>query len=198
MPSRPRCPIRSGLFRPIWFARAMADWEAAARVDLVRVDYRKYDGRPHRGYPALRLGEDEHGVWLGVPGGDFIESARAAGFKYDDPYVLLVPRDAWWTAMFNSPPRRTEVYCDVTTPAVWADDRVQLVDLDLDVRRRRGTDLVELLDEDEFAEHSELFGYPPDVIKESWAAAHYLLETIRAGSEPFAGGYHYWLDQVRT
>ena len=84
--------------------------------DVVRVDYRKYDGSPHRSYPALRLGEDEHGVWLGVPGGDLVNSG--ATFKYDDPYVLLVPRDGWWTAMFNSPLRRTEIYCDVATPAI--------------------------------------------------------------------------------
>ena len=43
---------------------------------LGAVDYRKYDGSPHRAYPALRLGEDEHGTWLGVPGGDFIEARR--------------------------------------------------------------------------------------------------------------------------
>jgi uncharacterized protein len=173
----------------------MVDATAAAHLDLVRVEYRKFDGRAHRGYPALRLGSDEHGTWLGVPGGDFITSGGT--FKYDDPYVLLVPRDAWWTAMFNSPPRRTEIYCDVTTPAVWADDRVQIIDLDLDVRRRRGSSVVELLDEDEFAEHLKEFAYPSEVIDEARAAAEFLLAAIRSGREPFAGGYHHWLDQVQ-
>jgi protein associated with RNAse G/E len=175
----------------------MDSWESAPRVELVRVEYRKYDGRPHRSYPAIRLGEDEHGTWLGVPGGDFIEVNGAAGFKYADPYVLLVPEHAWWTAMFNAPPRKTEVYCDVATPAIWADDRVQLVDLDLDVRRRREGAVVELLDEDEFAEHSARFGYPPDVADHAWAAAHFLLDALHDGAEPFAGGYHVWLDRVR-
>ncbi len=167
-----------------------------SETGLVRVEYRKYDGRPHRAYPALRLGEDEHGVWLGVPGGDFINSGGT--FKYDDPYVLLVPRDAWWTAMFNSPPRRTEIYCDVTTPAIWpADDHVQVIDLDLDVRRRRDSTVVELLDEDEFAEHSVAFGYPPEVVKQAWAAAEFLQDAVGGGREPFAGGFHAWLAQVQ-
>ncbi len=174
----------------------MVAWDAAAHVDLVRVEYRKFDGRPHRGYPAVRLGEDEHGIWLGVPGGDFIEAARPALFKYNDPYVLLVPPDSWWTAMFNSAPRRTEVYCDVTTPAVWADDRVQVIDLDLDVRRRRDTQLVELLDEDEFAAHSEEMAYPTSVVEHARAAAQFLLDTMGSGGEPFASRYHHWLDQV--
>src|SRR6266545_3448386 len=114
--------------------------------DVVRVDYRKYDGTPHRSYPALRLGEDEHGVWLGVPQDTF----SGESFKYADPYVLLVPHNAWYTAMFNAPPRRTEVYCDIATPANWpAQDRLCLVDLDLDVRRRRMTRSAELADHQE-------------------------------------------------
>jgi uncharacterized protein len=165
--------------------------------DLVRVEYSKYDGRPHRGYPAIRLGEDEHGVWLGVPGGEFIEATSPHEFKYEDPYVLLVPRNAWWTAIFNPPPRRTEVYCDITTPATWAIDHLQLVDLDLDVRRRRADGVVELVDEDEFEAHSRLFAYPDDVRAHAWSAARFLLGALGAGVEPFAGGFHRWLDKVR-
>jgi uncharacterized protein len=165
--------------------------------ELVRVEYTKYDGRAHRSYPALRLGVDEHGTWLGVPGGDFIEAATEATFKYEDPYVLLVPRQAWWTAMFNAPPRRTEIYCDIATPARWIGDHVVLADLDLDVRRRRADGVVELLDEDEFATHSEQFGYPDFVVSEAWAAARWLVEALDDGTEPFATGFHQWLQKVR-
>jgi uncharacterized protein len=162
--------------------------------DVVRVDYRKFDGSPHRSYPALRLGEDEHGTWLGVPQDTFTE----ATFKYEDPYVLLVPQQSWFTAMFNAPPRRTEVYCDIATPADWpAADHVRLVDLDLDVRRRRVTRSVELVDEDEFEEHRVRFGYPDEVVAQAWKAAHYLVRALSDGTEPFAGGYHDWLDLVR-
>jgi protein associated with RNAse G/E len=161
--------------------------------DVVRVEYTKYDGSAHRGYPALRLGEDGHGTWLGVPLNTFDD----AGFKYDDPYVLLVPRDAWWTALFNAPTRRTEVYCDIATPARWVGmDRVQMADLDLDVRRRRVSGAVELVDEDEFEVNRARFGYPDDVVGNAWAAAHWLVKALSDGTEPFAAGYHAWLDQV--
>lgn len=165
--------------------------------ELVRVECTKYDGSPHRGYPAVRLGDDGYGTWLGVPGRDFIEATGAVEFKYEDPYVLLVPRNAWWTAMFNTPGRRTEIYCDIATPARWTDGHVHFADLDLDVRRRRDTGAVELLDEDEFEEHRKRFGYPDDVVTAAWAAARWLLTALSAGVEPFAGGYHSWLDKVR-
>jgi len=164
-------------------------------MDLVRVEYQKYDGRAHRSYPALRLGADVHGVWLGVPGGDFINSGGT--FKYDDPYVLLVPQDSWWTALFNAPSRRTEIYCDVATPADWSSTgRVRFADLDLDVRRRRGTGAVELVDEDEFEVNRARFGYPPDVVVQARSAANWLVKALSTATEPFGRRYHDWLDKV--
>jgi protein associated with RNAse G/E len=161
--------------------------------DVVRVEWRKYDGAAHRDYPAIRLGEDDHGVWLGVPRDRFDDHP----FKYEDPYVLLVPRDAWWTALFNAPPRRTEIYCDISAPARWADDHhVILTDLDLDVRRRRETGAVELVDQDEFEEHRLAFGYPDELVRHAWQAAHWLVDALGDGTEPFARHYHTWLAEV--
>lgn len=95
------------------------------------------------------------------------------------------------------PPRTSEVYCDITTPARWeSDDTVHLIDLDLDVVRRRATGLVELLDEDEFAEHRARFGYPDDVVAEAEAAAQRLLGALGDGTEPFATAYRKWLALV--
>src|SRR5947208_16933374 len=131
--------------------------------DVVRVDYRKYDGRPHRSYPALRLGEDQHGVWLGVTQA----IVDGASFKYEEPYVLLVPHNAWYTAMFNAPPRRTEVYCDIATPADWAvNGHVRLVHLHLDARRRPVTRAAQLVDEGELEEPRKRPGYPDDVAEQ--------------------------------
>src|SRR5262249_23490938 len=157
----------------------------------------KYDGSPHRSYPAVRLGADGHGDWLGVPGGEFV-AAAVATFKYTDPYVLLIPPHAWWTAMFNSPPRQTETYCDIATPAIWGADHVVLTALDLDVRRRRDGGEVELLDEDEFAAHRVRYRYPERVIDEAFAAAKWLVTALDPvdGEEPFRSDFRPWLAKV--
>jgi hypothetical protein len=98
--------------------------------------------------------------------------------------------------MFNPPPRTSEVYCDITTPARWDGDTVHIVDLDLDVVRRRESGLVELRDEDEFAVHRESFGYPDDLVEEAYAAARKLLVALDDGTEPFATHYRKWLSEV--
>lgn len=164
--------------------------------DRVEVVFLKYDGRPHRSYPARRLGEDTFGVWLGVVAGTpaLVDGDRRA--VREEPYVLLVPRDGWWTAMFNAPPRNTEIYCDITTPATWAGTKeITVIDLDLDVRRRRWG-VIERLDEDEFRHHADVFGYPDQVRREAMAASLWLATALGDGTEPFAAAFRPWLAQV--
>ena len=161
--------------------------------DRVRVVYRKYDGSLHWNQHGWRLGDDEHGVWVGAPAGTQVYRGHEVGVPAETAHVLLVPRGQWWTAVFNAAPHRTEIYCDITTVPTWpAADEVTMVDLDLDVRRRR-TGEVELLDEDEFAEHSERYRYPPDVVAQAEAAAEWLESALRNGVEPFQSGYRSWL-----
>lgn len=163
--------------------------------DVVRVVYRKYDETTHRDYPARRLTEDDLGVWLGVTAGTpSVYHGRPSVEQI--PFVLLVPHSAWWTAMFNPPPRTSEVYCDIASPARWEGDTVHLIDLDLDVVRRRATGAVELRDEDEFAEHRARFGYPDDLVVEAEAAAEWLYDALGDGTEPFASAYRKWLALV--
>jgi uncharacterized protein len=163
--------------------------------DTVRVVYTKYDGSAHRDYPARRFHSDELGVWVGVTKGTAsVYHGRPSVEQI--PFVLLIPHHAWWTGMFNPQPRTSEVYCDITTPARWEGDTVHIIDLDLDVVRRRTTGVVELRDEDEFDEHRTQFGYPDDLVREARAAADKLLVALGDGSEPFATHYHQFLQKV--
>jgi protein associated with RNAse G/E len=163
--------------------------------EMVRVIYTKYDGSAHRDYPARRLNADEHGTWLGVIRGTASVYHGRPSIE-QIPFVLLIPHRAWWTGMFNPPPRTSEVYCDITTPARWEGDTVHIIDLDLDVVRRRETQAVELRDEDEFEEHRQLFRYPEEVVTEARAAAQKLLGALGEGAEPFATQYRKWLADV--
>ena len=164
-------------------------------ADVVRVRYRKYDGSAHRDYPARRLADDQHGTWLGVEAGT-ASIYHGQPSVEQIPFVLLVPRGAWWTAMFNPPPRTSEVYCDITTPARWEDDTVHIIDLDLDAVRRRDSGRVELRDEDEFADHRLRFGYPDEVVTHAEAAAEWLYDALGDGTEPFATAFKKWLALV--
>jgi protein associated with RNAse G/E len=162
----------------------------------VRVIYRKYDGSLHWHLTARWLGEDEFGVWTGTPPASTMRKGDGPLVPVPHASVMLLPRDTWWTAAFNDAPERTEIYCDITTVARWPTaHEVTMIDLDLDVRRLR-SGAVELLDEDEFAEHQVRYGYPADVISQAKKAARWLQAALADGTEPFASTYRSYLALV--
>jgi protein associated with RNAse G/E len=165
--------------------------------DLVQVNWTKYDGSLHWNLKMRRLGEDEHGTWLGLPAGSTTRKGYDLTMNLPEAHILLLPLDSWWTATFNAAPHRTEIYCDITTPPQWPSaTEVTMVDLDLDVLRRRGTRLPVLVDEDEFAEHQVRYGYPADVIRSAVQSASWLMHAVTERSGPFDGAHEPWLAQV--
>ncbi|PBC85936.1 MULTISPECIES: DUF402 domain-containing protein [unclassified Streptomyces] len=164
----------------------------------VLVDIRKYDGTLSAQWTATRLGEDEHGVWLGTAQGVPVTSntgSRTSRYAY----VMLIPRGQWWTATFCADPG-PEMYCDVCTVPEWNADETVLrtVDLDLDVVRPRGGE-VHIEDEDEFAEHRVSYGYPDNVVVKARETCEWLAEVGRREGEvvePFASTYRHWLGLV--
>jgi len=162
----------------------------------LRIVYRKYDGTLHWHGTVQRLGADEHGVWAGATPPSAMRRGAEPPVVFDHAWVTLLPRDAWWTATFNDTPASTEVYCDITMPARWLNpSEVTIVDLDLDVCRRRAGP-VQLLDEDEFADHQVRYGYPGHVIAEATRAARWLQVALADGTEPFAHVYRSYLRLV--
>ncbi len=95
--------------------------------------------------------------------------------------------DRWYNIMRCDRPRAGGLeywYCNVTTPAQYDGETVRYIDLDLDVRVfADGT--LEVLDEDEFLEHSARMGYPRDVIEQARRAVDELVALARSGQFPF-------------
>ena len=158
---------------------------------------RKYDGRLHRWVGSRRLGEDDHGVWLGTPAGTTVHynygARRTRTTRLNS--VRLIPRDQWWIAMFTAEPGDREVYCDVCAPPVWnSPAEVTVVDLDLDLARFRSGHRVIVEDEDEFAVNTVSYGYPAGVVASATAAAAGLRVALTDRAEPFAVASRPWLD----
>jgi protein associated with RNAse G/E len=160
------------------------------------VSVRRFDGRPHWHHPMARLGEDEQGVWLGAQVGTvFAKGGVGPVSRLEEPRVMLFPRDAWWTALFQAAPAGLDVYCDVTTPPEWPNPaEVTMVDLDLDGCRIRATGAIFVDDEDEFASHHQ-YGYPLEVVAQATAAAEWLTGALQDGTG-LRSQYRTWLDMV--
>jgi protein associated with RNAse G/E len=159
---------------------------------LVHIDFRKWPDRKHWQFAMHRLGEDEHGTWLWSPPGIVARRGDEAPRVFSALNVKLITRDKWWTAIWNDRSPKVELYVDIATPARWEDDRVTMIDLDLDIVRRRNG-LVEVLDEDEFAEHRALYGYPPDIVDRARTATASVFLDVESHREPFGSVANSWL-----
>jgi hypothetical protein len=152
------------------------------------VQFRKWRGGEHWGADVLWLGEDEHGWWAGWPAGTRW-SRPGAEFTSFGAQVGLFPRDRGFAATFYEQVPGSgyafRLYVDVATPPVLQAGELTSVDLDLDVIERfDGHFYVD--DEDEFAEHQAVYGYPADVVAEAEAERDRLLREVTAGVDHFA------------
>ncbi len=161
------------------------------------VQYFKYSGDLHWRHDVEYLGEDRHGRWLGGPTGATVQRGNEAPIAWPSPFVQLIAPDQWWTLIYNgSHGGDFRIYVDIVTPARWVNGtRVEMVDLDLDVVQHLDGS-VEVLDEDEFVEHSKLFAYPDSVIDRARTTAAELVLGIESGREPFGSDGEHWLETI--
>lgn len=158
--------------------------------DPIRVELTKWGDRPHWEFDGVHLGTDEHGDWIGFPAGTLM-SRPGMEVRPPNHQVGVVP-DGAWLGTFHSPGGSVRTYVDMTTVPRWDGHVVRAVDLDLDVIETLEGEVV-VDDEDEFAEHQVLFGYPDDVIALAEATRDEVLAAVRAGLPPFDGSAQRWL-----
>jgi len=177
----------------------------------IRCETSKWGDRPHWHFDGVFLGSDEHGDWIGVPQGSH-HHRPGLEFHSDVDAVTLVPTDGWYAATFHQPGIWCDLYIDVATPGRWDGTVLRMVDLDLDVIRmseplpevvhaaaqEAGRTAGEIFvdDEDEFAEHQVLYGYPAEVVATAQASCDALLPAVRAGLPPYDGSHARWLGEL--
>ena len=163
---------------------------------IVTLQFLKYPTAPHWRLDTFRLGDDEYGVWLGVPAGGVMQKGSEPPIETPRPFVVLVPENEWWTVVHTSPGSDAELYVDIAAPATWeSPDRVTIVDLDLDVVRW-ADGRVELVDEDEFIEHQTALGYPAWMTDHARAAAAQAVLYAESRIEPFGSAGKVWLERI--
>ena len=157
----------------------------------------KYPETPHWRHEGVWLGEDEHGVWLGATRGSIAQRGHEPAKRIRQNQVHLIPRDEWWVITHAPGHPWAAHWIDISTPATFEEDRVTMVDLDLDVVGRiDGSVIVE--DEDEFAEHQVSLGYPLELIENAERATAEMVIALTERHEPFATVIHRWLEMLDT
>ena len=159
--------------------------------DPIRVELTKWGELPHWEFDGLYLGSDEHGDWLGFPSRTLM---RRPGMEVRpvQNQVGLVPTDgSAWLGTFHSAGGDCLTYVDMTSVPSWDGSVVRAVDLDLDVIEALDGE-VYVDDEDEFAEHQVLYGYPAEVIALAESTRDEVFAAVRERRAPFDGAADRW------
>lgn len=164
----------------------------------VNLRMRKWDGSPHRQTTLAYLGSDEYGRWFTIPGGVRVPQPDTSSVGWAT-HVMLLPHDGRFLAHFNAPTARNHLYADITTPpelrrveAGWV---IDVIDMDLDVvHHADGRIWIE--DEEEFADHTDHYDYPADLVAATRRTADALLAAVRNNAEPFGTTWRHWIDRV--
>ena len=169
----------------------------AVEVRPVTVQFYKHWGRLHWRHDMVYLGEDADGTWLGARSGGTVQRGHEPARAWPHAYVQLIIPDAWWTIVFNGREGRTfRQYVDIIEPARWlSGDRVEMVDLDIDVVEEIGG-AITVLDQDEFDDHAARHGYPPELIGRAEEARDSVKQALLDRREPFHLAGERWLSQV--
>ena len=147
----------------------------------------KFDGRLHRSWPA-RLVRSEGP--LIVLEGTFAEEVAhniLGNIKAGTHSTEFFWTDRWYAVfLFREPtgePRN--FYCNVNTPARLSVGALSFVDLDVDVLVRPDFSF-QVLDEDEFERHAEVYRYPPLYRRRAREAIEELVSMIERRQFPFS------------
>lgn len=164
----------------------MEDHQPISVPTKIIVRVRKYDGSEHRRWDAELTSIEES--MIEVTGAFDTEIDHAVLGKIS---LGTVSVEYYWTDRWYSIFRFTEptgdlrnYYCNINTPPSLVGNELSFVDLDIDI-------LVEpdltyaILDEDEFAENSLLFGYPDEIKLQVRSAMAELIQLIETQQFPF-------------
>lgn len=129
----------------------------------------KHDGSCYRWHPAQVAYEAADGFVLHTPRGTSIRNVKDEWPAQFDSYRYFW-YGRWYTllVLLDASEKLIEVYVDIAGPVGFADDVVSYIDYELDVTSIDGPRLV---DEDEFAEAVEKYGYSAELQARCYAAA---------------------------
>ena len=121
----------------------------------------KHDGRVHRSWPARVARREGSLIVLDAFFAEEIQHTLLGTIEAGTLSTEFFWTDRWYSVFrFQSPEGRLlKFYCNINTPPTLEPGALTFVDLDVDVLVQ--PDLTyEVLDEDEFERHAELYRYP--------------------------------------
>ncbi|HAM63683.1 MAG TPA: hypothetical protein DCP62_08620 [Erysipelotrichaceae bacterium] len=144
----------------------------------------KHDGSLHRTWSKGLVIDADETKYVVVTNKTWVIEADGRKWFTREPAICFFYTDRWYNVI--SMMRKTGVYyyCNLASPSLYDGEAIKNIDYDLDVKiyPNGGYDI---LDQDEFEEHSSHMGYGEDVIEVVERSLDQLLNVIEEKKSPF-------------
>ena len=147
----------------------------------------KHDGRVNRSWPARVSRLEGSLIVLDAVFAEEIRHPLIGTIEAGTISTEFYWTDRWYSVFRFQTPEGSllKFYCNVNTPARLESGVLSFVDLDVDVLVNPDYSYV-VLDEDEFARHSELYGYPESYRNGVSRALDEIFRLVEARQFPFS------------
>ncbi|HWI50518.1 MAG TPA: DUF402 domain-containing protein [Symbiobacteriaceae bacterium] len=155
---------------------------------MIEVHTYKYGGVPHYEFPVQLVSRTPK-LWIvrGKYGRKFVHHTKGITFTIPNDSLEFYWTGRWYTiALDISGGLGQGYYCNINLPPLLQGDRVEWVDLDLDVLVTPDLQW-RVVDEDEFAANSRRYGYPPEVVAGARRAVAEVVALVEGRQFPFDG-----------
>jgi len=146
----------------------------------------KYDGTEYRRWNARLTRQEDSLLVLDAEFEDDVQHQLLGEIKRGTRTIEYYWLDRWYNVFrFLDEDGATRLfYCNVNMPPAYADSTLSYVDLDIDILVQPDLSY-QVLDQDEFEKHAELFGYDEKTRRKAHSAVADLIAMIEMRQFPF-------------
>lgn len=144
----------------------------------------KHDGSLHRTWCKGFVVDVKDKQFVVVTNKAWVIEADGRKWLTREPAVCFFWEDRWYNVISMIRKSGIYFYCNLATPSVYDGEAIKNIDYDLDVKLYPDWSY-QILDENEFAEHAKLMGYPQEIKTIIQQQMQNLLHEMEYANDPF-------------
>lgn len=151
---------------------------------MVYVQSFKHDGSLHRTWSKGFVLEADEEKMVVVTNKTWVIEADGRRWFTREPAICFYYPDRWYNVITMIRKSGIYYYCNLASPSLYDGEAIKNIDYDLDVKVFPDGK-VDILDEDEYQQHSQEMNYSKEICEIVEQAMQDLLEIIKEKKEPF-------------
>lgn len=156
--------------------------------DSVYIQSYKHDGSLHRTWSkGLIIDILEH-VWVAVTDHTWVVESDGRKWLTKEPAICFFYDNRWFNIISMVRKNGIYYYCNLASPSVYDGEAIKNIDYDLDIKVFPDYSY-NILDENEYDEHSKKMNYPDDVMQIVEMEMRNLKKMIEENEKPFNFDY---------